>query len=81
MAAWTTSSVCFSSHSRVTSTPVASELFLAGKGEELISQIAQQAPMERLGEPDDVASAVFFLAGPDGGSINGQVLRANDGFA
>lgn len=61
--------------------PVATELFLAGKSEELISQIAQQAPMERLGQPNDVASAVSFLAGPDGGWINGQVLRANGGFA
>lgn len=61
--------------------PVATELFLAGKSEEPISQIAHQAPMERLGQPHDVASAVSFLAGPDGGWINGQVLRANGGFA
>ena len=61
--------------------PVATELFLTGKSEELISQIAHQAPMERLGQPHDIASVVSFLAGPDGGWINGQVLRANGGFA
>ncbi|WP_322013459.1 SDR family oxidoreductase [Paraburkholderia sp. J12] len=61
--------------------PVATELFLAGKSEALIDQIASQSPLERLGEPEDIADAVAFLAGPDGGWINGQVLRANGGFA
>lgn len=61
--------------------PVATELFLSGKSEALIEQIAKQSPLERLGEPDDIANAVSFLAGPDGGWINGQVLRANGGFA
>ncbi len=36
-------------------------------------------PLERLGQPEDIASAVAFLAGPDGAWINGQVLRANGG--
>jgi 3-oxoacyl-[acyl-carrier protein] reductase len=39
------------------------------------------APLERLGQPDDIASVVSFLAGPDGGWVNAQVLRANGGFA
>ena len=30
--------------------------------------------------PEDIASAVSFLAGPEGGWINGQVLRANGGL-
>jgi 3-oxoacyl-[acyl-carrier protein] reductase len=30
--------------------------------------------------PEDMAAAVAFLAGPDGGWINGQVLRANGGL-
>jgi 3-oxoacyl-[acyl-carrier protein] reductase len=61
--------------------PVGTELFLKGKSPELIEQIAQQAPLQRLGTPDDIAGAVSFLAGPDGAWINGQVLRANGGFA
>jgi len=32
-------------------------------------------PLERLGQPDDIANLVGFLAGPDGGWVNGQVLR------
>jgi NAD(P)-dependent dehydrogenase (short-subunit alcohol dehydrogenase family) len=38
------------------------------------------APLERLGQPDDIARAVAFLAGPDAGWINGQTLRANGGI-
>jgi 3-oxoacyl-[acyl-carrier protein] reductase len=61
--------------------PVATELFLKGKSEEQIKQIANMAPLERLGQPTDIASGVSFLAGPDGGWVNSQVLRANGGFA
>jgi 3-oxoacyl-[acyl-carrier protein] reductase len=61
--------------------PVATELFLNGKSDELIQQIAKSAPLERLGQPEDIAGVVSFLAGPDGGWVNGQVLRANGGMA
>lgn len=61
--------------------PVATELFLDGKSDEQIAQISKMAPLERLGQPEDIASVVSFLAGPDGGWINAQILRANGGFA
>lgn len=61
--------------------PVGTDLFLDGKPQALIDQLAAQAPLERLGEPDDIAGVVSFLAGPDGGWVNAQVLRANGGFA
>ena len=60
--------------------PVATDLFLIGKSPELIERMAKMNPMERLGTPDDIASVVAFLVGPDGGWINGQVLRANGGM-
>ncbi len=52
-------------------------------GEELagMEQAPQTPPLERLGQPEDIANLVSFLAGPDGGWVNGQVLRANGGFA
>jgi 3-oxoacyl-[acyl-carrier protein] reductase len=34
-----------------------------------------------LGQPVDIANVESFLAGPDGGWVNGQVLRINGGFA
>jgi 3-oxoacyl-[acyl-carrier protein] reductase len=61
--------------------PVATELFLKGKSEEQVSEISKMAPLERIGQPADIANVVSFLAGPDGGWVNSQVLRANGGFA
>jgi 3-oxoacyl-[acyl-carrier protein] reductase len=61
--------------------PVGTELFLSGKNETQIEQLRKLAPLERLGEPDDIANVVSFLAGPDGAWVNAQVLRANGGFA
>jgi 3-oxoacyl-[acyl-carrier protein] reductase len=60
--------------------PTATDLFLTGKTEEMIDRLAKAPPLERLGTPEDIANAVAFLVGPDGGWINGQVLRANGGI-
>ncbi|MBN8945330.1 MAG: SDR family oxidoreductase [Rhizobiales bacterium] len=60
--------------------PTATGLFLDGKPPELVEHLARMAPLERLGAPEDIAAAVAFLAGPDGGWINGQTLRANGGI-
>lgn len=60
--------------------PTATALFLTGKPQAAIDNLAKLAPLERLGQPEDIANAVAFLAGPDGAWINGQVLRANGGI-
>ena len=60
--------------------PVATKLFLDGKPQEAIDAMAKAAPLGRLGQPADIAAAVAFLVGPDGGWVNGQVLRANGGI-
>jgi 3-oxoacyl-[acyl-carrier protein] reductase len=60
--------------------PIATPLFLQGKDEAAIAGFAKAAPLERLGEPQDIATAVAFLAGP-ARWINGQVLYANGGLA
>lgn len=61
--------------------PVATALFLDGKSEEQIERLSKVPPLERLGQPEDIAGVVAHLLGPDGGWINAQVLRANGGFA
>ncbi|WP_249679081.1 SDR family oxidoreductase [Pseudomonas abieticivorans] len=61
--------------------PVATELFLHGKSEELIQHFAKMPPLERLGQPEDIASVVSFLVGSDSGWVNGQIVRANGGLA
>lgn len=60
--------------------PTATALFLDGKPQELIDRIAAEPPLERLGQPEDIAEIVAFLAGP-GRWINGQVIYANGGSA
>lgn len=60
--------------------PTATDLFLNGKSEQLIENIAKSAPLERLGQPEDIASVVSFLAGPDGAWVNGQTLKVNGGI-
>jgi 3-oxoacyl-[acyl-carrier protein] reductase len=60
--------------------PTATKLFLDGKPQEVVDHLAKLAPLERLGQPEDIADAVAFLAGPDGAWINGQTLRANGGI-
>lgn len=60
--------------------PTATALFLDGKPQDVIDRLAKLAPLERLGEPEDIAAAVAMLAGPDGAWINGQTIRVNGGI-
>ena len=60
--------------------PTATELFLDNKTEEMIQHAAKMAPLERLGQPKDIADVVSFLCGPDGAWVNGQTLRVNGGI-
>ena len=61
--------------------PIATSLFLDGKTDEQIQTFAKMPPLQRLGQPEDIASVVSFLAGADAGWVNGQILRANGGVA
>jgi 3-oxoacyl-[acyl-carrier protein] reductase len=60
--------------------PTATKLFLDGKPAEVIERLSKAAPLERLGQPEDIAGTIAFLAGPDGAWVNGQVLRVNGGI-
>ena len=60
--------------------PIATPLFLNGKSPEAVAEFVKMTPLERLGTPDDVAGAISFLAGPDGGWVNAQTVRVNGGF-
>jgi 3-oxoacyl-[acyl-carrier protein] reductase len=58
--------------------PTATPLFLDGKPEEVVDHLRSMSPLERLGEPSDIAEAVAFLAGP-ARWVNGQIIYANGG--
>lgn len=49
-------------------------------GEEMLKQVKQRIPANRLGTPDDVAAVVLFLASPAAGYITGQVLTVDGGL-
>ncbi|MER8753939.1 SDR family oxidoreductase [Mesorhizobium sp. M1050] len=59
--------------------PIETALFTDGKSEAQIEVIGKMIPLGRLGQPDDIAGLVSFLAGPDSGWVNGQIIRANGG--
>ena len=59
--------------------PVATELLFAGRSAEAIQRLVGDIPLGRLGEPEDIARIVSFLAGTESGWINGQVIKANGG--
>jgi 3-oxoacyl-[acyl-carrier protein] reductase len=52
---------------------------MTGKSEAQVAAITAMSPLGRLGQPADIAGLAAFLAGPDSGWINGQVIRANGG--
>jgi len=60
--------------------PIATPLFLDGKDDATIEHFEKLVPLERLGMPDDVATAVSFLAGP-ARWVNGQTIFVNGGLA
>ncbi|HWU97738.1 MAG TPA: SDR family oxidoreductase [Oxalicibacterium sp.] len=59
--------------------PTATDLFLANP-QDVIDRLSKQPPLERLGRPDEIASVVAMLVGPDGAWINGQTIRVNGGI-
>lgn len=60
--------------------PTETDLFMQGKSEELVEKLRKMPPLERLGQPDEIAAVVSFLCSPDGSWVNGQVIRANGGI-
>lgn len=48
--------------------------------EEQHTALKAQIPLGRLGQPEDIANAVAFLAGPQGGYITGTTLHVNGGM-
>jgi NAD(P)-dependent dehydrogenase (short-subunit alcohol dehydrogenase family) len=48
--------------------------------EDVLGAAAQTIPLRRIGEPEEVASAIAFLLGPSATYVHGQVLRIDGGL-
>ncbi|KAJ1287900.1 hypothetical protein BS78_02G046000 [Paspalum vaginatum] len=58
----------------------ATDMFFAGKSEAMVRRNVEINPMERLGQPGDIAPVVGFLCTDAGEWVNGQVIPANGGY-
>lgn len=61
--------------------PTNTELFTSGKSQELIGRLASLSAFNRIGEPDDIAKVVVFLASDDAKWISAQNIGVNGGMA
>lgn len=61
--------------------PTNTELFTNGKSEEVIARLASLSAFNRIGETDDIANVVVFLASDEAKWINAQNIGANGGMA
>lgn len=61
--------------------PVNTELFTKGKPPEVIARFASMTAFNRIGEPEDIAGVVLFLASDDAKWINGQSIGINGAMA
>ena len=61
--------------------PTATELFFTDAPQTMVNHITQITPLGRLGKPEDISNVVAFLAGPDAGWVNGQVLGTSGGMS
>jgi 7-alpha-hydroxysteroid dehydrogenase len=57
-----------------------SALEIVVEDDDLRAQVEGRTPLRRLGEPEEVAAAVLFLASPAGGYVTGQVLAVDGGI-
>jgi 3-oxoacyl-[acyl-carrier protein] reductase len=61
--------------------PTNTELFTQGKSEEVINRLASLSAFNRIGEPEDIARVVVFLAGDEAKWISAQNIGVNGGMA
>ncbi len=60
--------------------PVDTDLFNAGKTEEMKQRSAALSPFNRIGRPEEVAELVCFLASDKASWIAGQIVQPNGGM-
>ncbi|SAK95772.1 Short-chain dehydrogenase/reductase SDR [Caballeronia hypogeia] len=60
--------------------PVDTDLFRAGKTDEARARSASMSPLNRIGEPHEVAQVVAFLLSDKASWVDGQIVQTNGGM-
>ena len=60
--------------------PVDTDMFHAGKTDEIKVRAAALSPFNRIGRPEEVAEVITFLASDKASLINGQIIQPNGGM-
>ena len=60
--------------------PTDTDLFRAGKNEEALKRSAALSPFNRVGQPQEIAEVVRFLASDKASWIHGQIVQPNGGL-
>lgn len=60
--------------------PVDTDLFRAGKSEQALKASAGMSPLNRVGEPEEIADVIAFLASDKASWVVGQIVRPNGGM-
>lgn len=60
--------------------PVDTDLFRAGKTDEMKARSAGMSPFNRVGQPAEVGEVVSFLCGPKSSWVHGQIVQPNGGM-
>ena len=60
--------------------PVDTDLFNAGKTEEVKARMAAFSPLNRIGRPAEIGQVVRFLVSDESSWVDGQILQANGGM-
>ncbi len=55
-------------------------LFVRERSTANSAQYANMSPLHRIGQPEDVAATVSFLASPSAGFITGQTMNVDGGW-
>ena len=57
--------------------PVDTDLFRAGKSEQLVNFFANLHPQKRIPQPDEISPIIAFLSRDEAGWVNGQTILVN----
>jgi len=61
--------------------PTNTELFMNGKSQEVVGRLASLSAFNRIGEPEDIAKVIVFLASDEAKWISAQNIGINGGMA